>query len=75
MDPELLREIGEGLHGADWMAPLARDLDVSERTMRRWANGTAPMPLGLVDDLWRLVSLRLGALHELLIRLRTLPPS
>lgn len=31
-----LRAVGKILHGARWQAPIARDIGVSDRTVRRW---------------------------------------
>jgi hypothetical protein len=50
-DRLLLRQIGGFLHGEEWQAPLARDLRVSERTMRRWMAGTEEIPRGVWRDL------------------------
>ena len=58
MTPDLLREAGEALYGASWQAELARDLGVSDRTMRRWAAGTHPMPAGLDRNLLDICSKR-----------------
>ena len=59
----LLRETGEALHGPQWQSALARDLGISDRTMRRWVAGTYPVPEGVRDDLLRLCAER-GALLE-----------
>jgi hypothetical protein len=50
-DRYLLRQIGIFFHGEEWQAPLARDLHVSERTMRRWVAGTEDIPRGVWRDL------------------------
>jgi hypothetical protein len=50
-DHLLLRQIGVSFHGEEWQAPLARDLRVSERTMRRWMAGTEEIPRGVWRDL------------------------
>ena len=55
MTPDLLRESGEALYGARWQSDLARDLGVSDRTVRRWAVGSFAVPAGV----W-------GAIHDLL---------
>lgn len=34
-----LKEIGELLYGDRWQSALARDLEVTDRTVRRWAAG------------------------------------
>jgi hypothetical protein len=50
-DRLLLRQIGVFFHGEEWQAPLARDLRVSERTIRRWVAGTEEIPRGVWRDL------------------------
>lgn len=47
----LLQQIGIFLHGEEWQAPLARDLRVNERTMRRWVAGSDEIPRGVWRDL------------------------
>ncbi len=39
MTPSELRTIGESIHGPYWQSPLARDLRVNDRTVRRWLAG------------------------------------
>jgi hypothetical protein len=65
MSKELLRQIGELVFGAEWQAPLARDLDVAERTMRRWASGSDNVPTGV----WRDILIRLERLQALVQQL------
>lgn len=47
----LLKQVGGFFYGEEWQAPLARDLAVNERTMRRWAAGTEEIPQGVWRDL------------------------
>jgi len=61
-DQMLLRMAGEALYGPRWQSELARDLGVSDRTMRRWVAGDTALPPGVVGELLRLVADRLGAL-------------
>jgi hypothetical protein len=42
-----LIEVGETLHGPQWKRPLARDLGVTESTVRGWTSGRRAPP----DDL------------------------
>ena len=51
MSPDLLRDAGEALYGDQWQAALARDLEVSDRTMRRWAAGDFSIPPTLAAEL------------------------
>lgn len=56
-DPSLLAECGELLFGKQWRVELAQALDVSERTVRRWAAGTSPVP----RDVWLEINALLSA--------------
>ncbi len=66
----ILVECGEALYGPRWQSELARDLSVSDRTVRRWAAGTSEVPAGLYLDLLRLTQERAAALDALESRLR-----
>jgi DNA-binding transcriptional regulator YdaS (Cro superfamily) len=67
----LLVEAGEALYGPRWQSDLARDLGVSDRTVRRWVAGTHDVPPGLYLDLLRLTQERAAALEALAPRLRS----
>jgi hypothetical protein len=58
MTPDLLREAGQALYGPLWQTALSRDLEVADRTIRRWANGQNPMPDGLGAELHALLTAR-----------------
>jgi predicted transcriptional regulator len=61
----LLEEAGEALYGTRWQTELARDLGVTDRTIRRWHAGTTDMPRGVYVDLLRLTQERGATLHGL----------
>ena len=44
---DLLRLVGEALHGERWQSPLAGDLGVSDRAVRYWLSAGTQCP----DDL------------------------
>jgi hypothetical protein len=44
---DLLRAIGEALYGSCWHTDLAGDLDVADRTVRRWETGYSAIPTGV----------------------------
>jgi hypothetical protein len=67
--PELLRHAGQLLYGGRWHTELADDLDVSDRTIRRWMNDGAPIPPGIRDDLRRIVERRIKRLENFLATL------
>jgi hypothetical protein len=69
----LLVECGEALFGPRWQSELARELAVSDRTVRRWVAGTSEVPPGLYVDLLRLTQERAAALDALGPRLRKAP--
>jgi hypothetical protein len=48
---KLLERVGNFIYGEQWQAPLARDLRVNERSMRRWVAGTDQIPSGVWNDL------------------------
>ena len=66
----LLVECGAAFYGPQWQSALARDLAVSDRTVRRWAAGVYPMPSGVYVDLLRLAQERAAVLDALAERLR-----
>lgn len=63
-----LETCGQALYGERWQSALARDLGVSDRTVRRWAAG-ATVPLGVSADLQRLCTERAVLLHALAARI------
>lgn len=68
----LLVECGEAFYGPRWQTDLARDLNVADRTIRRWAADPSSMPQGVYLDLLRLTQERAGLLDSLAGRLREL---
>jgi hypothetical protein len=57
-DTQLLSEIGRALYGEHWETTLSRQMAVSDRSMRRWANGTDRIPWGVWFDVYREVKSR-----------------
>lgn len=58
---------GALLYGAtSWQVPLARDLEVSERSMRRWKAGKNPVPEGIEEKLCVLCKDRAHRLLQLI---------
>ena len=64
MTPALLRKVGECLYGTRWQSELARALGVTDRTMRRWVNGTHAIP-AIQFKLNDMVVLRLRKMERL----------
>lgn len=70
MTPDLLREAGQALYGASWQSDIARELEVSDRTVRRWLAGTRSLPATIAADLDELCGERRALLHAMQTRLR-----
>ena len=65
MSNRLFRRTGEALFGPRWQSELARELQVSDRTIRDWVAGGADVPRGVYGDLFRLVVERAAELDYL----------
>jgi hypothetical protein len=64
----LLHEAGVALYGTQWQSEIARALDVSSRSVRRWvAEDTTPEDLEL--KLKRLVDARIKELKRVRVQL------
>jgi hypothetical protein len=61
-DVQLLSQVGEELYGPRWQVKLSEQIAVSDRSMRRWANGTDKIPWGAWHDVHRLIQSRAAAL-------------
>lgn len=70
MSNRLLRDAGEALFGPRWQSELSRELDVSDRTVRRWIAGTEDLPPGVAMELWRLCLERAADLDAVIERLK-----
>jgi hypothetical protein len=70
MSSKLLADTGRALYGDRWQSALARDLQVDDRTMRRWVAGDYDPPPGVWTDLLRLTQERAQRLDDLRDRLK-----
>ena len=61
-----LADIGQVLYGKQWQSDLARDLNVSDRTIRRWANDYEQVPFSLWAEILLLLANRKEAIEALL---------
>ena len=61
---DLLPIIGAALYGDQWQSAMSRDLNVSDRQVRRWVAG-AKIPPGVFVDLMRLALDRADLLGDL----------
>ncbi len=68
MNPTLLRDAGEALYGPLWQSALARDLGVTDRTVRRWAAADYPIPHGIWYELKQILKQRRFAIAAVMKR-------
>jgi hypothetical protein len=66
----LVRVVGALLYGDRWQAPLSRDLQVSDRQVRRWDAEERQIPDDIADDLLRALEGRIVELKAARKRLR-----
>lgn len=66
MTPEKFTQFGEALYGCHWRGDISWSLGVSERAVRRWASGQAPIPEGVWDELEEIAVVKVRQLAELI---------
>lgn len=66
MSSRLLKRCGEALYGSRWQSEMARDLKVSDRTVRRWVDGSSDVPDGVYLELLGLCNERAAELDDLI---------
>ncbi len=71
MSPDLFREVGEALYGPRWQSDLSRDLDVADRTVRRWSAGDFQSPESVWAELRKIIRAREASLAEVRRKLST----
>ena len=62
--------VGEALYGPRFQRELAKDLNVNERTMRRWVAGDFEPPASIQNDLLELLLNRRAKIDPLIRLLR-----
>lgn len=70
METPLIVAVGRALYGPRWQSELAREIEVSDRTMRRWAAGEFEPPAGVYAQLLELLRARRRAFPALAKRLK-----
>lgn len=67
MTPTKLKTYGEFLHGRNWQCALARDLIISDRSVRNWMSGKHQIPARIESELIELAAahyIKLKALNQ-----------
>lgn len=70
MTPKQLAAVGQAIYGKQFQRYLATDLQINERTMRRWMAGEWAIPETLRDDLAGIIEQRARTLERLLKTLK-----
>ncbi|HEX9472484.1 MAG TPA: helix-turn-helix transcriptional regulator [Bradyrhizobium sp.] len=68
--PTLLEIAGLALFGPQWQSELARQLDVNDRTLRRWFAGTVEPSPGVWQDIRKLLERKQVACAKALEKVR-----
>jgi hypothetical protein len=74
---DLISRVGCALYGERWQTPLARELGVADRTVRRWVSGKDMPKPGVFADLAAIVAehgAELATLHAALRKMINSPP-
>jgi hypothetical protein len=64
--PDLLSRAASLLYGEMWQTPLASELGVPPRQVRRWASGDRQIPPSTWPELVRLLKIRLLEVEDVL---------
>lgn len=70
MTPKQLAAVGQAIYGKQFQRYLATDLQINERTMRRWMAGEWAIPETLRDDLAGIIEKRARTLEKILATLK-----
>lgn len=71
MNNKLFHDAGEALYGPRWQSDIARDLNMSDRHVRRLASGAAEISPGMASDLQRICEDRVAELSKIIRRLKS----
>jgi hypothetical protein len=71
MSSKLLADVGTALYGPRWQTELSRAIDVSDRTIRRWASGADDVPDGVYSDLLSLLTEKAGEVDDVISKINT----
>lgn len=69
MNRSTLKQAGEALWGPQYRSEMARQLDVSLRTVMRWDAGDTPVPPVAVERLYGLLIKRQAEMAKLVAKL------
>jgi hypothetical protein len=70
ISPDLLERVGRSLYGNNWITALARDLEMSRRSIEYMKDGDRGIHAGIVRDLLDIIAEHDGELHEVAKALR-----
>ena len=70
MTPARFSKIGELIYGPSWRGKLAAELGVSQRTLYRWLDGTAPITYDIPHKLSAICDARSKELARMALELK-----
>ena len=59
ISPDILQFVGRAAFGNQWQTPLAKEMYINSRTMRRWA--VAGAPIEIAEELKEIVAMRIDS--------------
>jgi hypothetical protein len=66
----IINRIGEALYGGNWQHQMSDLLEVNDRTIRRWVDGSAKVPQGVWNELFVRLDFARSELDYLMGRIR-----
>lgn len=72
MSSKLLSDVGTALYGPRWQTELSRAIDVSDRTVRRWAAGADDVPDGVYYELLALLTEKASQVDDTIAKINSM---
>jgi hypothetical protein len=70
MSPEALELCGIALYGESWQGEFSREFGVGTRSIRRWLNGSTPIPDGLKAEIQDALLIKAKEVGEALMAIK-----
>ena len=72
MSSKLLSDVGQALYGPRWQTELSRAIEVSDRTVRRWAAGVDDVPPGVYAEALDLLVEKAAEVDDVIAKVNSL---
>lgn len=67
MTPQAFRALGEAIYGRHWQHQVADALQVTDRTVRRWASGAREIPATVKHELDAIAACRIDGIRRAMV--------